>query len=108
MSTLSVLSREEKMEADKTIRDMICELIEVMYDPVEISQVKMTSEVGCQAGHSCPECDAYFCNTSGLNKHYRAVHLSYNYVCHYCDSSFDRLWNLQRHAIRAHSNVLKK
>ena len=102
MYEVKVVSVEEQNEADKTIRDMIQELVEVMYSPVYISENRETRSVGTQAGYSCTECQSVYSSNGNLQRHVRAIHEAHVYLCQFCGLCYVRHFNLRKHMLKIH------
>ena len=102
MYEVQIVSIQDQNEADKTIRDMIQQLVEVMYSPVCISKYIETRSVATQAGYTCIECDSVYSTNGNLRRHIRAIHEAHVYLCQFCGLSYVRHFNLRKHLLKIH------
>lgn len=62
-------------------------------------------KIKIHGGWKCEQCGKIKQTYSGLNKHIKAVHVTRNFSCNFCDMKFKVLQSLQNHFKTIHENV---
>ena len=100
------MTTEDQQDADKTIYDMILQLIDVMYNPVKIPSDINTRSIGCQVGYMCVPCGLNYTTNRALKRHTSSVHDRRIYKCDMCGMPYVRESNLKKHLIKIHNAVI--
>ena len=96
---------------DETITRMINSLVEVMYVPINITDVPRTKDVGTQAGLTCMKCGYHFFSNSSLHRHMNSHHSTILLRCQMCSATFNKMESMLHHMEHTHvirtSNIQK-
>ena len=92
-------------DTDETITKMINSLVDVMYEPITISTVPRSKDVGTQAGLTCMSCGYHFFSNSSLHRHMNFHHTTVSFTCQMCSATFPKMQAMMYHM--EHTHVLR-
>ena len=90
------------VDYDETITSMIESLIEVMYEPITITSIPKSREVGTQAGLTCMECGFRFFSNSSLHRHMNFYHSTVTFKCEICSAVYHKMDSMLYHMKKVH------